>query len=253
MNLNIKFNNITFVLREKKDAEVNSKYLNNNGLYAKPFPITTTKYFDIYKFNLLSKSFDYFIITSANALQPLEKIILNSNNLTKKNIKVFAVGEETKIKLTKKGYVNILSANNNSTSLCELIISNTSNADLGLWIAAKNRSSNLEEKLISKDRKIEIFEAYETQPIIQISRSIQDDLVNYSNINLLILSSRNVLIAKDILVKLNLFNEVNNKSTLLVNSENVANNGKSIGWNNVVTIKKNFTKDILDYILHLSK
>ena len=101
--MNIKFNNITFVLREKKDAEVNSKYLNNNGLYAKPFPITTTKYFDIYKFNLLSKSFDYFIITSANALQPLEKIILNSNNLTKKNIKIFAVGEETRIKLTKKG------------------------------------------------------------------------------------------------------------------------------------------------------
>ena len=55
------------------------------------------------------------------------------------------------------------------------------------------------------------------------------------------------------LENLNLFNEVNNKSTLLVNSENVANNGKSVGWNNVVTIKKNFTKDILDYILHLSK
>ena len=251
--MNIKFNNITFVLREKKDAEANSKYLNDNGHYAKPFPITTTKYFDIHKFNLLSKNFDYFIITSANALQPLEKIISNSNNLTKKNLKVFAVGEETKIKLTKKGYVNILSANNNSTSLCELIISNTSNADLGLWIAAKNRNSNLEEKLILKERKIEIFEAYETQPLIKPSRSIQDDLINYSNINLLILSSRNVLIAKNILENLNLFNEVNNKSTLLVNSENVANNGKSVGWNNVVTIKKNFTKDILDYILHSSK
>ena len=251
--MNIKFNNITFVLREKKDAEANSKYLNDNGHYAKPFPITTTKYFDIHKFNLLSQSFDYFIITSANALQPLEKIISNSYNLTKKNLKVFAVGEETKIKLTKKGYVNILSANNNSTSLCELISSNTSNADLGLWIAAKNRSSNLEEKLILKERKIEIFEAYETQPLIKPSRSIQDDLINYSNINLLILSSRNVLIAKNILENLNLFNEVNNKSTLLVNSENVANNGKSVGWNNVVTIKKNFTKDILDYILHLSK
>ena len=251
--MNIKFNNITFVLREKKDAEANSKYLNDNGHYAKPFPITTTKYFDIHKFNLLSQSFDYFIITSANALQPLEKIISNSNNLTKKTLKVFAVGEETKIKLTKKGYVNILSANNNSTSLCELIISNTSNADLGLWIAAKNRSSNLEEKLILKERKIEVFEAYETQPLIKPSRSIQDDLINYSNINLLILSSRNVLIAKNILENLNLFNEVNNKSTLLVNSENVANNGKSVGWNNVVTIKKNFTKDILDYILHLSK
>jgi uroporphyrinogen-III synthase len=251
--LDIKFNNITFVLREKKDAEVNSQYLNDNGVYSKPFPITTTKYNDIYRSNLLNYRFDYLIITSANALQPLEKIILNSKNLNKKNIKVFTIGEETKVKLIKKGFKNILSANNNSISLYELIISNTLDVERGLWVAAKNKSFDLEERLISKNRKIEIFEAYETQPVIKISKSIQNDLVNYSNINLLILSSRNVLLAKNILQSLNLFNQVNNKSTLLVNSENVANNGKSIGWNNVVTIKKSFTKDILDYILELYK
>ena len=251
--MNIKFNNITFVLREKRDAEINSKYLNDNGVYAKPFPITTTRYNDVYKSYLLNHNFDYFIITSANALQPLEKIILNSKNFTKKNIKVFAIGEETKVKLNQKGYENVLSANNNSMSLYQLIISNTLDIDLGLWVAAKNRSSDLEERLIVKNRKIEIFEAYETQPIIKISRSIQHDLVNYKKINLLIFSSRNVSITKDILQKLNLFSEVNNKSTLLVNSENVANNGKSIGWNNVVNINKNFTKDILDYILQLSR
>ncbi len=251
--MNIKFNNITFVLREKRDAEINSKYLNDNGVYAKPFPITTTKYNDVYKSYLLNHNFDYFIITSANALQPLEKIILNSKNFTKKNIKVFAIGEETKIRLNKKGYENVLSAKNNSMSLYQLIISNTLDIDLGLWVAAKNRSSDLEERLIIKNRKIEIFEAYETQPIIKISKSIQNDLVNYKKINLLIFSSRNVSITKDILQNLNLFSEVNNKSTLLVNSENVANNGKSIGWNNVVTINKNFTKDILDYILQLSR
>ncbi len=251
--MNIKFNNITFVLREKRNAEINSKYLNDNGVYAKPFPITTTKYKDFYKSNSLNYCFDFLIITSANALQPLEKIILNSKSFTKKNIKVFAVGEETKLKLNKKGYENVWSANNNSISLYELIISNTLDVELGLWVAAKNRTSDLEERLVLKNRKIEIFEAYETQPIIKISRSIQNDLVNYSNINLLILSSRNVLMAKNILQNLNLFSEVNNKSTLLVNSENVANNGKSIGWKNVVTIKKNFTKDILDYILQLSK
>ena len=251
--MNIKFNNITFVLREKRDAEINSKYLNDNGVYAKPFPITTTKYNDVYKSYLLNHNFDYFIITSANALQPLEKIILNSKKFTKKNIKVFAIGEETKVKLNQKGYENVLSANNNSMSLYQLIISNTLDIDLGLWVAAKNRSSDLKERLIVKNRKIDIFEAYETQPIIKISRSIQNDLVNYKKINLLIFSSRNVSIAKDILQNLNLFSEVNNKSTLLVNSENVANNGKSIGWNDVVNINKNFTKDILDYILQLSR
>ena len=251
--MNIKFNNITFVLREKRDAEINSKYLNDNGVYAKPFPITTTKYNDVYKSYLLNHNFDYFIITSANALQPLEKIILNSKNFTKKNIKVFAIGEETKVKLNQKGYENVLSANNNSMSLYQIIISNTLDVDLGLWVAAKNRSSDLKERLIVKNRKIEIFEAYETQPIIKISRSIQNDLVNYKKINLLIFSSRNVSITKDILQNLNLFSEVNNKSTLLVNSENVANNGKSVGWNNVVNINKNFTKDILDYILQLSR
>ena len=87
--------------------------------------ITTTKYNDVYKSNLLDYCFDYIIITSANALQTLEKIILNSKNFTKKHVKVFAVGEETKLKLNKKGYKNVLSANNNSMSLYELIISNT--------------------------------------------------------------------------------------------------------------------------------
>ena len=178
-------------------------------------------------------------------------MLVASKNFTKKNIKVFAIGEETKVKLNQKGYENVLSANNNSMSLYQLIISNTLDIDLGLWVAAKNRSLDLKERLIVKNRKIEIFEAYETQPIIKISRSIQNDLVNYKKINLLIFSSRNVSITKDILQKLNLFSEVNNKSTLLVNSENVANNGKSIGWNNVVNINKNFTKDILDYILQL--
>ena len=70
---------------------------------------------------------------------------------------------------------------------------------------------------------------------------------------MIILSSRNVSITKDILDNHNLFKEVNCKSTLFVNSRNVAEKAKSLGWLNIKTIKKNFTKEILDYIVKLPK
>ena len=38
-----------------------------------------------------------------------------------------------------------------------------------------------------------------------------------------------------------------------VNSDKVAQKAKNLGWLNIKTIKKNFTKDILDYILELPR
>ncbi len=58
-------------------------------------------------------------------------------------------------------------------------------------------------------------------------------------------------IAKQILEDYDLFNIVKNKSTLYVNSQNVAFKAESIGWINVKIIKKNFTKEFLDNIVKL--
>ena len=74
-----------------------------------------------------------------------------------------------------------------------------------------------------------------------------------SNNSLLILSARNVLLTKNLLEQYNLFEKVNDKAILIVNSYNVSQKAKKLGWKNVKIIKKNFTKDILDYIVQTTK
>ena len=133
-----------------------------------------------------------------------------------------------------------------------LIVINTKKEDYGLWITAKNRSVELEKNLLNNNRKIEIIEGYSTHPILELPKPLQTDLIEYDFLNLVIFSSRNVSIAKQILENYNLFNIVKNKATLYVNSENVANNAENIGWRNIKIIKKNFTKEFLDNIIKLS-
>ena len=153
--------------------------------------------------------------------------------------------------MKKSSYTNILQANNSSKSLHNLIVINTKKEDYGLWIAAKNRSVALEKNLLNNNRKIEIIEGYSTHPILELPKLLQTDLIEYDFLNLVIFSSRNVSIAKQILENYNLFNIVKNKATLYVNSENVANKAESIGWINIKIIKKNFTKEFLDNIIKL--
>ena len=153
--------------------------------------------------------------------------------------------------MKKLSYTNIVQANNSSKSLYNLIINNTKKEDCGLWIAAKNRSIELEKNLLNYNRKIEIVEGYSTHPILELPKPLQTDLIEYDFLNLVIFSSRNVSIAKQILENYNLFNIVKNKATLYVNSENVANKAESIGWINIKIIKKNFTKEFLDNIIKL--
>ncbi len=160
---------------------------------------------------------------------------------------------ETTKKLNEIGFVNILTANNNSKSLSDLVIQKTIKDDYGLWIAARDRNVDLKLMLKEKNRNIEILEGYKTEPISTLSKHTINYLKNYRQINLIIFSSRNVLIAKEILENYNLFEEVNNKSILFVNSNNVALKAKETGWLNIKIIKKNFTKDILNHIIDLSK
>ena len=52
--------------------------------------------------------------------------------------------------MKKLSYANIVQANNSSKSLHNLIVNNTKKEDCGLWIAAKNRSVELEKNLLSE-------------------------------------------------------------------------------------------------------
>ena len=183
----------------------------------------------------------------------MENIVSNNKTIFSKSSKIFTIGIETKDKLNKASFNNVFNANGNSKSLIELILKNTYQSDFGLWVAARDRSVDLKEILNKRNRRIEILEGYRTLPTLKLCESIKKDLINYQHLNLVIFSSRNVSITKDILDNYNLFKEVNYKSTLFVNSNNVAQKAKNLGWLNIETIKKNFTKSILDYILELPK
>lgn len=241
------------ILREAGDAKKNSEYLNKRGVLSKPFPITTIKYIDCSSSDIFNHKYNYVIITSPKAIKILDNIVLNNKIGLSKSTNIFAIGLETKVQLNNLGYKNVLNANGDSKFLIELISKTTPLSDLGLWIAARDKSVDLREILIMRNRRIKILEGYKTLPTLKICKLIKQDLINYKHLNLVVLSSRNVSITKDILDNNNLFKEVNFKSTLFVNSENVAQTAKNLGWLNIKTIKKNFTKEILDYIVKLPK
>jgi len=251
--LNSKSDKITLVLREKKDAEINSNYLNQNGVNSHPFPITTLIYNNYANLEILKYKYTYTIITSPKAIKVVNNIVLNRKNGLLTSSRVFSIGMETKKRLNEVGFFNVFSANNNSKSLYDLVLKNTNKEDYGLWVAAKDRSVDLQDMLKKKNRNIELLEAYKTEPLLTLANPIIYYLEKYSHIDLIIFSSRNVLIAKEILENYNLFKEVNRKSTLFVNSSNIAIKAKEIGWSKINVIKKNFTKDILDHIINLSK
>ena len=241
---------ITFILREKEDALLNAKYLRDKGVFAESLPIVYLEYFDP---TIEIIDFDYLVITSPKAVHTLNNLTLSDAYSVSKRTNIFAIGLETNKKLKNEKYKNVFHANGNSKALFQLILNKTLQNDKGLWITAKDRSFDLQSMLKLKNRRLEIYESYKMLPINEIAENNIDSLVNSKNCNLLILSSRNVLLSKSLLEQYNLFEKVNDKAILLVNSYNVSQKAKKLGWKNVKIIKKNFTKDILDYIVQTTK
>jgi uroporphyrinogen-III synthase len=241
---------ITFILREKEDALLNAKYLRDKGVFAESLPIVYLEYFDP---TIEIIDFDYLVITSPKAVHTLNNLILSDAYSVSKKTNIFAIGLETNKKLKIEKYKNVFHANGNSKALFQLILNKTLQNDKGLWITAKDRSFDLQSMLKVNNRNLEIYESYKTLPINEIAKNNIDSLVNSINCNLLILSARNVLLTKNLLEQYNLFEKVNDKAILIVNSYNVSQKAKKLGWKNVKIIKKNFTKDILDYIVQTTK
>ena len=243
-------NTITFILREKEDAILNAEYLRDKGVVVKPLPVVYLEYIDPI---IEIINFDYLVITSPKAVYALNKLILSKKHSISKEINIFVIGLETNEKLKKEEYENVFHANGDSKTLFQLILDKTLQNSKGLWITAKDRSFDLQSMLKLNNRKLEIYESYKTLPINEIAKNNIDSLVNSINCNLLILSARNILLTKNLLEQYNLFEKVNDKAILIVNSYNVSQKAKKLGWENVKIIKKNFTKDILDYIVQTTK
>ena len=244
---------ITLVLREKNDAQINAHYLNKGGINAEPFPITNLNYNIDTDKEILKKKFNYAIITSPKAIKVLVDIVSATNNTLLKTSRVFSIGLETKKRLNEVGFINVLSANNNSKSLNDLVLNSTNEEDYGLWVAARDRKVDLQNILKLNRRYIEILESYKNDPVLTLSEPIKSFLEQNNQLDLIVFSSRNVSIATDLLKNYKLFEKVNKKSTLFVNSKNIALTAKEIGWSRIEVIKKNFTNDILNHIINLSK
>ena len=88
--------------------------------------------------------------------------------------------------MKKLSYTNILQANNSSQSLHNLIVINTKKEDYGLWIAAKNRSVELEKNLLNNNRKIEIITLKYRHPNSLYKHLLMPKLDKYSEIALII-------------------------------------------------------------------
>ena len=72
---------VTFILREKEDAILNSEYLKEKNIFSKAFPIITTEY---YHFNFKRTKFNYLVLTSSKSIKALIKLEkTNKYNLSK--------------------------------------------------------------------------------------------------------------------------------------------------------------------------
>ena len=164
-------------------------------------------------------------------------------------IKIFAVGIETMNKLKINDFKNIIVADGNAKSLVSVVLKNTSEYENGIWLSGKDKSLDIKGILEKKNRNLLSKTVYKTIPISLIEKKVKEKLINAKNCIFLILSSRNILIAKNILNQHHLFEIVNNKSKIIVNSKKVSLIAKESGWLNVIICQKSFTKEILDYIV----
>mgnify|MGYP001336372826 CR=1 FL=1 len=98
------------ILRETNDAKKNSDYLNEGGLFSKPFPITSTKYEDFRNSDIVYHEYNYAVITSPKATKVLNKIVSNNKTIFSKSSKIFTIGLETKNKLNKLNFNNVFNA-----------------------------------------------------------------------------------------------------------------------------------------------
>ena len=202
---------ITLVLREKNDAQINAHYLKKNGINAEPFPITNINYNSDTDTEILKKKFNYAIITSPKAIKVLVDIVSDTNNTLLKTSRVFSIGLETKKRLNEVGFINVLSSNNNSKSLNDLVLNSTNEEDYGLWVAARDRKVDLQNMLKLNHRYIEILESYKTDPVLSLSEPIKNVLEQYNQLDLIVFSSRNISIATDLLKYYKFFEKVNKK------------------------------------------
>ena len=231
-----------FVVREIKDAFETVKDLEKIGVTSKSLPITKCNYKTIPNYKI---KYDFILLTSAKSITIFIRFINLYKKIHNKIPKIFVVGIETANALKKNSYDDFFVSVGNSKSLSELVISNTKIYSKGLWLCGLHRKRVLRTKLLENKRFLKENIVYE-MALRDLSKNLQiDENECFSNNAFIVNSSRNIKLLTKTLYKLKTFKNFLKKSKIFCMSTDIKEEALSLGWKNILILKKNSRKSFL--------
>jgi uroporphyrinogen-III synthase len=228
-----------FVVREIKDAFETVKDLEKIGVKSKSLPITKCNYKTIPNYKI---KYDFILLTSAKSITIFIRFINLYKKIHNKIPKIFVVGIETANALKKNSYDDFFVSEGNSKSLSELVISNTKIYSKGLWL---HRKRVLKTKLLENKRFLKENIVYE-MAFRDLSTNLQiNENECFSNNAFIVNSSRNIKLLTRTLNKLKTFENLLKKSKIFCMSADIKEEALSLGWKNILILKKNSRKSFL--------
>ena len=231
-----------FVVREIKDAFETVRDLEKIGINAKPLPITKCNYKKIPNHKI---KYDFILLTSVKSIMIFIRFIDLYKKIHSTIPKIFTVGIETANALKKNSFKNFFVSKGNSHNLSELVISHTKIYSKGLWLCGLHRKRVLKTKLLENKRFLKENIVYE-MAFRDLSTNLQiDENECFSNNAFIVNSSRNIKLLTRTLNKLKTFENLLKKSKIFCMSADIKEEALSLGWKNILILKKNSRKSFL--------
>ena len=170
-------------------------------------------------------NYEAFIFTSANAIRNLQSFKLDKNKLC------FCVGAITEKIVRQKGYVNTISAGGTVNALKNIII-NSEYLDKKkslAYLCGDNISSELDKELEKEGFKIEKIINYTSKKIKELSKDINQLIINYPPDIIFVYSKRSAESFIELTKKYSL-NGLMTDSRVMCISVKVLNVFKQSGW-----------------------
>ncbi len=149
-------------------------------------------------------SLDAVAVTSGRALTALAKLGEFSAFLSRfRDLPIFCVGGKTADRARALGFRNLRSADGNVEALSKLILS-CEDVQSVLYVAAEDRSGDLEGELSRAGRRCEVVEVYRTELVESLPEKIISDLAQDRFDAVLIYSARTATALRSCLSSLNI-------------------------------------------------
>lgn len=216
------------ITRNEEKSLFLSKKLQKKGFKTIIYPLFTIipgKISFLQKFLLKFSKIQAVLLTSSNAIPYLEKIKLD------KNIKIFAVGNETATNLQKLGYKNIKKGQNSAYSLLKLAQKNLNKKDLILYLSGEIITQDLAAKLNDDGFKAQKIISYKIKETDFLTNQIIKNIKNNKIDEVVIYSQNTAKIFHTLLKKHDLLKYCK-KIKLLCFSDKIVNFSRSIGFTN---------------------